>query len=137
MDLSGDYLTKQIIAYIGNKRKLLGLVLKAIEQTDLDVKPGLKFFDVLQAAVLFPDLRRCLILKFLQMTGNIILTLFPIVTSKQIKKILKRFLVLKKNFRNFWIKSILCHLQTMLNRVFASAPDVGESSAQLIDQITF
>lgn len=46
MDLSGDYLTKQIIAYIGNKRKLLGLVLKAIEQTDLDVKPGLKFFDV-------------------------------------------------------------------------------------------
>ncbi len=32
---------------------------------------------------------------------------------------------------------VLCHLQTMLNRVFALAPDISESCAQLIDQITF
>lgn len=45
-DLSTDYLTQQIIAYIGNKRKLLGLILKAIQQTGIELKPGLKFFDV-------------------------------------------------------------------------------------------
>lgn len=46
MDFSTDYLTKQIIAYIGNKRKLLSLIYKAIENTGLDRKSGLKFFDV-------------------------------------------------------------------------------------------
>lgn len=46
MDLTNDYLTQQIIAYIGNKRKLLGLILKAIQQTGIEIKPGLKFFDV-------------------------------------------------------------------------------------------
>ena len=46
MDFSKDYLTKQIIAYIGNKRKLLSLIYKAIEDTGLDRKSGLKFFDV-------------------------------------------------------------------------------------------
>lgn len=46
MDFSKDYLTKQIIAYIGNKRKLLSLIYKAIENTGLDRKSGLKFFDV-------------------------------------------------------------------------------------------
>lgn len=39
------YLTKQIIAYIGNKRRLLELIYKAIVQTGLEIKPGLKFFD--------------------------------------------------------------------------------------------
>lgn len=46
MNLTNDYLTQQIIAYIGNKRKLLGLILKAIQQTGIEIKPGLKFFDV-------------------------------------------------------------------------------------------
>ncbi|QTQ12597.1 DNA adenine methylase [Treponema parvum] len=45
MNLANDYLTRQIIAYIGNKRKLLGLILKAIQQTGIEIKPGLKFFD--------------------------------------------------------------------------------------------
>ena len=46
MDFTSPYLTQQIIAYIGNKRKLLPLVLKAIESTGLQIKPGLRFFDV-------------------------------------------------------------------------------------------
>ena len=46
MDFKNDYLTEQIIAYIGNKRKLLTLIYKAIESTDLKIQPGLKFFDV-------------------------------------------------------------------------------------------
>lgn len=46
MNLETDYLTQQIIAYIGNKRKLLGLILKAIQESGIDMKPGLKFFDV-------------------------------------------------------------------------------------------
>src|SRR5574344_1549810 len=46
MDYSSPYLTKQIIAYIGNKRKLLPLISKAIETTGMKIKPGLKFFDV-------------------------------------------------------------------------------------------
>lgn len=46
MDFTSPYLTQQIIAYIGNKRKLLPLVYKAIESTGLEAKPGLKFFDV-------------------------------------------------------------------------------------------
>ena len=46
INLNDDYLTQQIIAYIGNKRKLLGLILKAIRQTGTEIKPGLKFFDV-------------------------------------------------------------------------------------------
>lgn len=40
------YLTKQIIAYIGNKRKLLPLILKAVHNLGIEIKPGLKFFDV-------------------------------------------------------------------------------------------
>lgn len=46
MNLNNDYLTRQIIAYIGNKRKLLDLILKAIQQTGLEIKPGLKFLDL-------------------------------------------------------------------------------------------
>ncbi len=46
MDFTTQYLTQQIIAYIGNKRKLLPLVYKAIESTGLPIQPGLKFFDV-------------------------------------------------------------------------------------------
>lgn len=46
MNLESEYLTKQIIAYIGNKRKLLSLIYKAIQNLGIDVKPGLKFFDV-------------------------------------------------------------------------------------------
>lgn len=46
MDLEQEYLTKQIIAYIGNKRKLLSLIYRALESTGLEIKAGLKFFDV-------------------------------------------------------------------------------------------
>lgn len=46
MDLASEYLTQQIIAYIGNKRKLLGLILKAIQQTGIEAGAGAKFFDV-------------------------------------------------------------------------------------------
>ncbi len=46
MDFDTDYLTEQIIAYIGNKRKLLKLIYKAIETTGLEIKSGIKFFDV-------------------------------------------------------------------------------------------
>lgn len=46
MDLSGPYLTEQIIAYIGNKRKLLDLIYKAIKTSVSEVNSGLKFFDV-------------------------------------------------------------------------------------------
>lgn len=46
MGTETDYLTKQIIAYIGNKRKLLPLILKAVHNLGIKIKPGLKFFDV-------------------------------------------------------------------------------------------
>lgn len=46
MIFQSDYLTKQIIAYIGNKRKLLSLIYKAIGNLGVEIKPGLKFFDV-------------------------------------------------------------------------------------------
>ena len=46
MDLEAEYLTKQIIAYIGNKRKLLSLIYKAIEESDIEIKQGLKFADL-------------------------------------------------------------------------------------------
>lgn len=46
-DASFDsFLTEQIIAYIGNKRKLLGLIYRAMEKSGVDIKPGLRFFDV-------------------------------------------------------------------------------------------
>lgn len=46
MDFDNGYLTDQIIAYIGNKRKLLKLIYKAIETTGIEIKPGIKFLDV-------------------------------------------------------------------------------------------
>ena len=46
MDYENSYLTEQIIAYIGNKRKLLKLIYKAIESTGIEIRPGIKFFDV-------------------------------------------------------------------------------------------
>lgn len=46
METETAYLTKQIIAYIGNKRKLLPLILKAVHNLGIEIKPGLKFFDV-------------------------------------------------------------------------------------------
>lgn len=46
MDYDNSFLTEQIIAYIGNKRKLLKLIYKAIETTGIDIKPGIKFLDV-------------------------------------------------------------------------------------------
>lgn len=46
MDYDNSFLTEQIIAYIGNKRKLLKLIYKAIETTGIEIKPGIKFLDV-------------------------------------------------------------------------------------------
>ncbi|MBN2442704.1 MAG: DNA adenine methylase [Spirochaetales bacterium] len=46
MDFNNPFLTKQIIAYIGNKRKLLDLIYKAMQQSLGELSPGLKFFDV-------------------------------------------------------------------------------------------
>ena len=46
MDFSSEYLTKQIIAYIGNKRRLLDLIYKAIKTSVKNIEPGMKFFDV-------------------------------------------------------------------------------------------
>ena len=46
MNFSNTYLTNQIIAYIGNKRKLLPLIYKAMEHSGIEIKPGLKFLDV-------------------------------------------------------------------------------------------
>ena len=46
MDFNSDFLTKQIIAYIGNKRRLLDLIYKAIRTNIKKIKPGLRFFDV-------------------------------------------------------------------------------------------
>ena len=46
MDFSTPFLTEQLIAYIGNKRKLLPLIFNAIKSTGLPIVPGLKFFDV-------------------------------------------------------------------------------------------
>lgn len=46
MNYEDEYLTKQIIAYIGNKRKLLKLIYTAIEKTGIDIKSGIRFFDV-------------------------------------------------------------------------------------------
>lgn len=46
MDYENSFLTEQIIAYIGNKRKLLKLIYKAIETTGIEIKPGIKFLDI-------------------------------------------------------------------------------------------
>lgn len=46
MDFDEPYLTKQIIAYIGNKRKLLSLIYKALEQSKVDFSKSLKFADL-------------------------------------------------------------------------------------------
>ncbi len=46
MNFDTPFLTEQIIAYIGNKRRLLPLIFNAIESTGLELVPGLKFLDV-------------------------------------------------------------------------------------------
>lgn len=46
MDYNNSFLTEQIIAYIGNKRKLLKLIYKAIESTGIEIRPGIKFLDL-------------------------------------------------------------------------------------------
>ena len=46
MEFNSPYLTEQIIAYIGNKRKLLPLIYKAIENAGISPDENIKFFDV-------------------------------------------------------------------------------------------
>ena len=46
MSLDNPYLSRQIIAYIGNKRKLLNLIARAIDSLGLKKKKGLVFLDV-------------------------------------------------------------------------------------------
>ena len=44
MEFNSPYLTEQIIAYIGNKRKLLPLIYKAIENAGISPAENIKFF---------------------------------------------------------------------------------------------
>ncbi len=46
MDFNTPYLTKQIIAYIGNKRKLLSLIYDALEQSGVQIGGGSTFADL-------------------------------------------------------------------------------------------
>ena len=46
MEFNTPYLTEQIIAYIGNKRKLLPLIYKAIENAGITPSEKISFFDV-------------------------------------------------------------------------------------------
>ena len=46
MDFDTPYLTQQIIAYIGNKRKLLSLIYQALEASALDLHAPLRFADL-------------------------------------------------------------------------------------------
>ena len=46
MNLDHPYLSRQIIAYIGNKRKLLSLISQAVDSLGISDPRGLKFFDV-------------------------------------------------------------------------------------------
>lgn len=46
MEFNSPYLTEQIIAYIGNKRKLLPLIYKAIENAGISPSEKISFFDV-------------------------------------------------------------------------------------------
>ena len=46
MEFNEAYLTEQIIAYIGNKRKLLPLIHKAIENAGIIPSENIRFFDV-------------------------------------------------------------------------------------------
>lgn len=46
MDYNKDYVEKHLIAYLGNKRKLLPLILKGIENTSHDIKSNSKFLDL-------------------------------------------------------------------------------------------
>ena len=46
MEFSTPYLTEQIIAYIGNKRKLLPLIYKAIQDSGISLEGKVSFFDV-------------------------------------------------------------------------------------------
>jgi adenine-specific DNA-methyltransferase len=46
MDFKNPYLTKQVIAYIGNKRKLLPLIYQAISQADLPYRSTVTFLDL-------------------------------------------------------------------------------------------
>lgn len=46
MDYNKDYVEKQLIAYLGNKRKLLPLILKGIKNTSHDIKSNPTFLDL-------------------------------------------------------------------------------------------
>ncbi len=46
MDFNTPFLTRQIIAYIGNKRRLLDLIYRSMKSCIPDIRPGLRFFDV-------------------------------------------------------------------------------------------
>ena len=46
MDYNKDYVEKHLIAYLGNKRKLLPLILEGIKNTSHDIKSNSKFLDL-------------------------------------------------------------------------------------------
>lgn len=46
MDYNKDYVEKQLIAYLGNKRRLLPLILEGIKNTSYNIKSDSKFLDL-------------------------------------------------------------------------------------------
>ena len=65
MLLNHDYLTKQIIAYIGNKRKLISLIHKAIINIYKKIPKGIKFLDLFAGSGIVSRLAKYLNLEVL------------------------------------------------------------------------
>jgi adenine-specific DNA-methyltransferase len=60
LDYTTAYLTKQIIAYIGNKRRLLELIHLGIKSSVGKVEKGMKFLDVFSGSGIVSRLAKSL-----------------------------------------------------------------------------
>jgi len=104
MEFGTAYLTEQIIAYIGNKRKLLTLIYKAMQECGASLKPGLKFFDAFSGSGVVSRFAKSLGFEVFsndwEYYSKIINTAFLTVGKSDIKKIFgseeKFCLLLKK-----------------------------------------
>ena len=101
MDFNTPYLTEQIIAYIGNKRKLLNLIYEAMVKLDIEIKPGLKFFDAFSGSGVVARFAKSLNFEVYandwEYYSKVINTAYLSVDKKDIKKIFgseKAFLAL-------------------------------------------
>ena len=108
MDVSNEYLTQQIIAYIGNKRKLLGLILKAIQQTNLEIKPGLKFFDVFAGSGVVSRLAKMLNFEIFTNDWEYYSYIISNCYLKTNKKDIEKLFGSEENFRN-----LLLHINSL------------------------